>query len=297
MKAFNYVAAQGLEQVVTLLSQYGEKACALSGGTDLIVQLRQGRKQVELLVDIKAIPEVNELSYSPTQGLLIGAAVPCWRIGHDPAIVKNYPGLVDAVGLIGGVQIQNRASLGGNLCNASPAADSIPALIVHSAVCSISGPQGSREIPAESFCISPGQTVLQPGEFLVALRLPPPPPHSGASYLRFTPRTEMDIAVAGAASQVVLSPDGTIFVSARISLGGVAPTPLLALAAGEALAGQPVSRIAIDRAADLARQAARPISDMRGSRAQRSHLCTVLVRRTLESAIERTQDGSRGRTK
>jgi carbon-monoxide dehydrogenase medium subunit len=144
-------------------------------------------------------------------------------------------------------------------------------------------------VAVEAFCTAPGQTVLQRGEFLVGLRLPPPQAHSGASYLRFTPRSEMDIAVAGAAAAVTLSADGAIFASARIALGGVAPTPLFVLQAGEALVGQPVSSAAIEHAAQIARQAAHPISDMRGSQAQRSHLCYVLAKRALESAVQRAR--------
>jgi carbon-monoxide dehydrogenase medium subunit len=287
LKAFDYVVAHSIEQVVSFLSQCGEDVRLLSGGTDLIIQLREGREQVKLLVDIKAVPELNLLSYDPSQGLLIGAAVSCWRICNDQAVKKYYSGLIDAVELIGSIQIQNRASLGGNLCNASPAADSIPALIVNSAVCIIAGLSGYREVAVESFCTGPNQTALHSDEFLVAVRVPPPPANSGASYLRFTPRNEMDIAVAGAGAAVTLSADGSTFDSARIALSGVAPTPLFVTEAGEALKGQPVVSMAIEQAAQIARQVARPISDMRGSQTQRRHLCTVLTRRALERAIQR----------
>ena len=289
MKAFDYVAAHSVAQVVALLDLHGENARILSGGTDLIAQMREGRKQAALLVDIKSILEVNQLSYDPNSGLFIGAAVPCWRICADSAVASKYPGLVEAAGLIGGTQIQSRASLGGNLCNASPAGDSIPALIVHQAVGIIAGSGGRREVAVESFCTAPGQTVLQRGEFLVGLRLPPPQAHSGASYLRFTPRSEMDIAVVGAGAAVTLSADGALFASARIALGGVAPTPLFVPQAGEYMVGQPVSSEVVAQAAQLARQAAHPISDMRGSQAQRSHLCAVLARRALESAVQRAR--------
>ena len=287
MQAFDYVAAQSVEQVVSLLSLHGEQARLLNGGTDLIVQLRGGARRASLLVDIKPIPELNQLTYDPLQGLSIGAAVTCWSLCSHPAVLEHYPGLVDAVSLIGGVQIQSRATVGGNLCNASPAADTIPALIVHQAVCVIAGPRGRREMAVENFCLSPGQTALQPGEILVALRLPPPLAGCGASYLRFIPRSEMDIAVAGAGAAVVLQPGGAAFVSARIALGAVAPTPLFVPEAGEALQGQPVSAAVLLRAAQLAQQAAHPITDLRGTRAQRKHLCQVLVRRALERAVER----------
>jgi len=289
LQAFDYVPAQSVEQAVSLLSLHGESARILNGGTDLIVQLRGGTRRASLLVDIKPIPEVNELTYDPVLGLMVGAAVPCWSLCRHPAVLENYPGLVDAAGLIGGVQIQSRATIGGNLCNASPAADSIPALIVHQAVCAIVGPRGVRQVAVEDFCLGPGQTVLQPGEFLLALRLPPPPPGFGAGYLRFIPRAEMDIAVAGAGAAVVLQPGGKVFASARIALGAVAPTPLLVPEAGAALQGQPVSAEVILRAAQIAQQAARPITDLRGTSAQRKRLCLVLARRALERAVERAK--------
>lgn len=287
MHAFDYVAAQSLEQVVSLLSLHGPDARILNGGTDLIVQLRGGTQRASLLVDIKPIIEVNQLTYDPIQGLSIGSAVPCWRLCSHPAVMQYYPGLVDAASLIGGTQIQSRATVGGNLCNASPAADSIPALIVHQATCLLLGPLGPREMAVEDFCQAPGQTALQPGEFLVSLRLPPPLPSSGASYLRFTPRSEMDIAVVGAGAAVVLQAGGAVFESARIALGAVAPRPLLVPEAGDALKGQPVSAASLSQAAYIAQQAARPILDMRGTNDQRKHLCAVLVRRTLERAVKR----------
>jgi CO/xanthine dehydrogenase FAD-binding subunit len=289
MQAFDYVSAQSVEQVVSLLSLHGENARVLNGGTDLIVQLRAGARQASLLVDIKAIPEVNQLTYDPVLGLSIGAAVSCWSLCSHPAVVEYYPGLVEAVELIGGVQIQSRATVGGNLCNASPAADSIPALIVHQATCMIAGLSGLREIAVEDFCLGPGQTALQLGEFLVALRLPPPQVGFGAGYLRFTPRSEMDIAVAGAGAAVVLGAGGAVFESARIALGAVASVPLFVPEAGAALQGQLVSTAALLQAAQIAQQAARPITDLRGTSAQRKRLCLVLVRRALERAVERAK--------
>jgi carbon-monoxide dehydrogenase medium subunit len=289
VQAFDYVSVHNIEIAVSLLDQYKENARVLSGGTDLINQLREGRRRAALLVDIKPIPEVNQITYDPIQGLWIGAAVSCLCLCSDPTVAARYPGLVDAASLIGGIQIQARASLGGNLCNASPAADSIPALIVYETICVIAGPAGNRQVRVVDYCTSPGLTVLQPNEMLVALHIPPAQDHSGASYLRFTPRAEMDIAVAGAGAAVVLSEDGSTFETARIALGGVAPTPLWVPEAGEALKGQPVSTEVIERAAQIAKQAARPIHDLRGTEAQRRHLCGVLTRRALDKAIERAR--------
>jgi carbon-monoxide dehydrogenase medium subunit len=289
LQAFDYIPARSVDEVVSLLSSDGDHVRILSGGTDLLVQLREGRRQARLLVDIKRVPEVNELIYDPIVGLRLGAAIPCYRICSNPAVVRAYPGLIDAVSLIGGAQIQGRATLGGNLCNASPAADSIPALIVHEAVCVIASPHGRREVPAESFCTAPGQTLLQRGEFLVSLHIPPPKPRFGAGYLRFTPRNEMDIAVVGAGAAVVLDESHTTIVSARIALGAVAPTPLFVPEAGAYLAGRRISAEAIAEAARIAQAAARPINDMRGTIAQRKHLLAVLTRRALERAIERAR--------
>lgn len=289
MQNFDYVAPQSVNEAISILSNNQKPARILSGGTDLIVQLREGRKQADLVVDIKRIPDVNELVYDPTNGLAIGAAVPCYRICMDTMVTTAYPGLVDAISLIGGTQIQGRASVGGNLCNASPAADTIPALIVHRAVCIIAGPGGMRELPVDQFCTGPGQNALQPGEFLLSIRIPPPAAHSGASYLRFIPRNEMDIAVVGAGAFVMLSEDKQQFKSGRIALGAVAPTPLLVQEAGDFLAGKTATPENILEAARIAQAAARPINDMRGTIEQRKHLSLVLTRRALNSALLRAQ--------
>lgn len=287
MRNFDYIAAQSISGVVALLSQNGRQARILSGGTDLLVQLREGRKKAQLLIDIKHVPEANLLSYDPAKGLVIGAAVPCYRVCAYLRAAGAYPGLVDAISLIGGIQIQGRASVGGNLCNGSPAADSIPALIVHKAVCNIAGPQGNKEIAVEQFCIAPGQTVMQPGEFLVSITVPPVEPNFGAHYLRFIPRNEMDIAVVGAGASVILDESHRRFVSARIALGAVAPTPLFVPEAGACLAGKLVTAENIFEAARIAQAATRPISDMRGTADQRRHLSMVLARRALAEAVRR----------
>ena len=177
------------------------------------------------------------------------------------------------------------------MCNGAPSADAVPSLIALEATCAIAGPSGTREVPVEDFCTAPGQTILQDGELLVSFHIPPPKPHSGAHYLRFIPRNEMDIAVAGVGSSVVLDGDGKSFASARISLASVAPTPLFVKEAGEALAGKEVTEGAIEDAAEAAMAAARPINDMRGTIQQRRHLVGVLTRRTLRVAIERAKEG------
>ncbi len=289
MQAFSYVKAGTEAEVISLLASDGEGVRILSGGTDLIVQLREGRRQASLLVDVKGVPGANELACDSTAGLQLGAAVACYCICGDAAVNQLYPGLIDAIALIGGTAIQGRASVGGNLCNASPAADSIPALIVHRAVCVIAGPEGRREVPVKDFCTSPGSTVLQRGEFLLQVRVPSPPARFGAAYLRFIPRNEMDIAVVGAGASVELDESGATFLSARVALGAVAPTPLFVAEAGEYLAGKTVSAEAMAKAANIAQLAARPITDMRGTAVQRRHLAAVLTRRALEKAVERAR--------
>ena len=290
MKWFDFATPASVAEAVGLLTAH-PGARLLAGGTDLLVQLRAGRKETDLVVDLKRIPELNALEYDPVRGLTIGATVPCYRIYRDPTVARAYPALVELASLIGGTQIQGRASLGGNLCNAAPSADSIPLLIALGATCRISGPGGAREIAVEDFCTAPGRNVLQPGELLVSLHLPPPPAHSGARYLRFIPRNEMDIAVAGVGVEVVL--DNGKFRSARVALSAVAPTPLFVREAGDALAGQPVNDTSIARAADIARASVKPITDMRGTADYRRHICGVLTRRALEAAVQRAREGKR----
>ncbi len=289
MKAFDYAAPGTVGEAIVLLAEKGDRARILAGGTDIIVQVREGRRSVDLLVDVKDIPELNELSFDSRQGLRIGAAVPCYRIAEKRDIAMAYPGLVDAVSLIGGVQIQSRASVGGNLCNASPAADTIPALIALETVCVIAGPEGSREVPVEKFCSAPGRTVLTRGELLVSLRLPPPRPGSGAAYLRFIPRNEMDIAVVGVGVSVTLDAARKRCTGARVALAAVAPTPLLVPEASAALVDGELSDALLEKAAQAARAAARPISDMRGDVDYRRHLAGVLTRRALQTAIARAK--------
>src|SRR5262245_7834743 len=293
MKAFDYAAPKSVAEAVGLLAGKGDRARVLAGGTDILVQVREGRRDLDLLVDVKHIPEVNGLSYDPGRGAWVGAAVPCYRIAGHAGLARAYPGLIDGASLVGGVQIQSRASVGGNLCNASPAADTIPPLIALEAVCVIAGPGGTRELPVEQFCTGPGRTALGRGEFLVGLRLPPPRPRSGAHYQRFIPRNEMDIAVVGVGAAVTLDESGQRCTSARVALAAVAPTPLLVAEAGAALVDGPVSDALLDRAAALARAAARPISDMRGDADYRRHLVGVLVKRTLQRAIERARGDGR----
>ena len=289
MRDFEYVAPTSIDEAVKLMAESGSRAKALAGGTDVIVQLRGGRFVIDRLVDVKKIPELSDISYSETDGLTVGAAVPCHMVYEDETVQKLYPGLVDAAFLIGGIQIQARATLGGNLCNSSPSGDTIPALMALGAVCDIAGPSGRRSVPVEEFCTGPGRNILQEGEILVGLNFAAPKANSGAAFLRFIPRNEMDIAIANAAASVVLDDSKQRVVSAKIAVGAVAPTPMMATAAAEGLVGKDATEESIAEAAEAAKAVASPINDMRGTIPQRVHLVGVLTKRALRTAISRAK--------
>ena len=291
MHAFDYQAPTSLREAVELLGRNLESARPLAGGTDLIDQMRVGRLAPKVIIDVKKIAELNILQVSPT-GLRLGAAVPCYRIYGERAIVDGYSALADSCHIIGGVQIQSRASVGGNLCNSGPAADTSPSLIALRGVCLIAGPNGQRELPVEQFCTGPGTNVLQKGELLVELRFPPPRPNSGSHYRRLIPRNEMDIAIVGVGAAVELDESRTRFVAARLSLGAVAPTPLLAQAAGELLVGKTISEETLAAACKAAKQIISPITDMRGTKEYREHVTGVLVERALRTAVARARGES-----
>jgi CO/xanthine dehydrogenase FAD-binding subunit len=288
LKAIDYAAPRTIQEAVSHFSEKGDKARALAGGTDVLVQVREGRRDPDWLIDLKHIPELNALSFDPKLCLTIGAAVPCSTI-YEYGPAKAYAALIDATSLIGGVQIQNRASLGGNLCNASPAADAIPALIAHEAQCIIAGPGGNRQVAVESFCTGPGRTILNRGEILVSLHLPVPAMNTGTHYVRFIPRNEMDIAVVGVGVTVTLDDSRSRCLAARVALGAVAPTPLFVAEAGAALVNRPLTDDLFKKAAQLAQAAAKPISDMRGDADYRRHLVGVLTKRAILGAIVRAK--------
>nr|ART40473.1 K112 [uncultured bacterium] len=288
MHSFEYAAPKSLGDAVTLLAGARGNARVLAGGTDLIVNMRVGRRKPGLVVDGKHIPELNELSLTAA-GLTLGAAVSCRRAYEHAEVARRYPALVDSMSLIGSVHIQGRATVGGNLCNAAPSGDAIPTLIALGAVAKVLGPGGTREVAAEDVCVAPGKTSLADDELLVSVFIPAPSANSGAFYLRFIPRNEMDIAIAGAGVSVVLDAAKQNFVSARIGLASVGPTPIFAREAGALLAGKPINEDSIQLAADAAQAAAKPITDMRGTIEQRKHLVKVLTARALRGAVERAK--------
>jgi carbon-monoxide dehydrogenase medium subunit len=289
MKPFEYQAPTSINEAVALLADEGKQARPLAGGTDLLVQWRRGLVEPDLLVDIKRIAELNCISFDPADGLRVGAAVSCAGLCAHPDVRKAYRGLIDAASIIGSAAIQWRATIAGNLCNAAPSGDSIPAMMVLQATCTIAGPVGNRTVPVEAFCIAPGKTIMGNGEMLVSIHFPAPTPNSGACYVRFTPRREMDIAVAGAGAWIVLSDDHARITDARIALAAVAPTPLLVAAAAAPLIGRAPTEEAIAQAARVAQEAVRPTTDVRGTETQRRHLVGVLVKRALRGAFSRAQ--------
>lgn len=288
MHPFAYVAPSTVDEAVAVLNEHGDRARPLAGGTDLLVKARANVWELDAVVDIKNIPELMDLKVG-NDGLSIGAGVPCYQVYENDTIAADYPGIVDGASIIGGIQVQSRAGLGGNLCNAAPSADGICPLIVHNAVAHVAGPNGTREVAVEDFCTGPSRTVLGQGELLVSISVPKPGDNFGAAYTRFIPRNEMDIAVAAVGVSVTLDSSGQNFESARIALASVGPTPILASAAGDSLAGKPVNEESIAAAAALAKDAATPITDMRGTVEQRKQLVEVLTARMINQAVERAR--------
>jgi len=280
-----YAAPSTVEEAVRILAAASGVAKVLSGGTDLLVQIRSGRTRPALIVDTKKIPGISGIS-ERDGGFVIGAATPGAVIGECEPLKKAWPGIVEATNLIGSTQVQGRASLAGNLCNASPAADSVPALIAARATCVIAGTNGRREVPVETIVIGPGRTSLKRDEFIIEFHLPKRPPRSADAYLRFIPRTEMDIAVVGAGVNVTLDPAG-VCTDARVVLGAVAPTAVLVSEAATALIGRKLDETALAGLDRAARQACKPINDKRGTIEYRTKVAGVMARRAAVIAYER----------
>lgn len=278
MQDFAYTAPTTLAAALAALATPGARP--LAGGTDLIPQMREGRRRVACVVDLKRVPELVAIAPLADGGVRIGAAASATAVATHAALRHAYPALVEAARLIGSYQIQNRASLGGNVCNAAPSADAAPILLCLGAQAEVAGPGGQRMLPLEELFVGPGQTALAPDELLAALVLPPPVARSAAKYMRFTPRNEMDIAIAGAGAWLRLAEDGSI-AEARIALAAVAPTPLRVPDAEQALLGQRPTAALLAEAGRLAARAARPISDTRGSAEYRRELTKVLTARAL----------------
>ncbi|MFV8819884.1 FAD binding domain-containing protein [Haliea sp. E17] len=286
MSSVHYAAPTSLAEAAQVLAA-GEQPKILAGGTDLLVQMKLGARRPGTIVDIKRIPELTELRLDD-QGLVLGAAVPGAVVTANVQLQALYPGFVEALGLIGSSQVQGRCSAGGNLCNASPAADSVPAMIVNGVACHIVGAAGERRVPVAEFNTGPGSNCLAPDEILVALEFPRPAPRSSDAYLRFIPRTEMDIAVAGAAVALTLD-DAGVCTAAKVAIGAVGPRAIAVPAAADALLGSTLDAAALDAAAAAASAAATPITDKRGTVEYRKKVVGVLTRRAALIAKSRIE--------
>ena len=286
MEDMRYEAPATLDAVVALLS--GASAPKLlAGGTDVLVQLHIETIEPDVIVDVKNIPELRTMA-KEKDGWRFGAAVSAMEMLENAELCKDWPGIMEGVVLIGSMQVKGRATVAGNVCNGSPAADTTPAMIAASAIATVIGPNGQRQVPVEDIVIGPGKTSLAKGEVVVSFLLPAQPPHSGECYMRLTPRTEMDIAVVGAGASVTLDDSGTC-IAARVSLGAVAPTPLLVQACADALIGTKIDDAALTRLGEAASAACNPISDKRGTKEYRIKTAAVIARRAVERALERAK--------
>lgn len=286
MNRFEYREAHTLDEAIETLRQH-DGGRLVAGATDVLIRWRQGVWKPRYVLNIKRIPGLDEVHYSPDEGLRLGALVPVRRLEQHSLIRQHYPALTQAASAFAGVQIRNLATVGGNVCNASPAGDTLPALLAYEATCHLVGPDGGREVPLADFFQGPSRTALQPAELLVELRLPPPLPRSGALYIKHSPRSTMDIATASVASVVAL--DGEVCRQVRIVLGAVAPTVLRVPEAEALLTGHAPDADRLHQAAQAAMAAARPIDDIRGTAAHRRAIVMPLVQRTLHYAVQMAQ--------
>jgi carbon-monoxide dehydrogenase medium subunit len=294
MSSLSYAAPTTVEDAVKLLAGESGLAKVLSGGTDLLVQLRSGRLKPDLIVDTKHIPGTLGISQGADGGYVVGAATPGAVVEAHPGMNATWPGVVEALDLIGSTQIQGRCSLAGNLCNASPAADSVPALYAAGAIAVVVGGKGRREVPVEQIPAGPGSTSLAKDEFVLEFKFPPRPPRSGDAYLRFIPRTEMDIAVVGCGISVTLDANG-VCTAARCGLAAVAPTVLLVKEMADVLIGHTLDAETLGKLDAAAQAAARPISDKRGTIVYRTKVAGVLARRVAAIAFDRALGKSNGK--
>jgi carbon-monoxide dehydrogenase medium subunit len=291
MKRFEYLEARTVRQVISMLQRYGENARIVAGSTDFLVRWRAGVWNPDHVINIQRVAGLGRITYSSRNGLRIGALVTVQALEQHPMVRRRYPALAAAAASFAGVQVRNLATVGGNICNASPSGDTIPALLVFGAECRIAGPDGDRRVALDQFFTGPGQTVLRNDELLAEIRVPPPPPNTGSHYIKHSPRGAMDIATVGVASLVSLDERRGPCSEARIALGAVAPTPVRAYSAEDILRGHDLSQDLIQAAADSARDGVKPIDDIRGSAVHRKEIVGVLTRRTLEQALNSAATG------
>jgi carbon-monoxide dehydrogenase medium subunit len=290
MNRFEYLEAATLPEAIALLGRHAGTRI-VAGATDVLIRWRQGVWKPSHILNIKRIPGLDGVSYSPKTGLSLGTLVSVRTLELHPLIREHYPALTQASTAFAGVQIRHLATVGGNVCNASPAGDTLPALVAYGAECRLVGPEGERLMPLDSFLQGPGHTALQPGELLVELRLPPQQPHTGALYIKHSPRSAMDIATAGVAAVVALEGKNGACRDVRIALGAVAPTVVRANAAEALLRGRRLDDEILQQAARAAMQEARPIDDIRGTAQHRLAIVASLTRRTLQHAVRMAEGG------
>ena len=283
MRRFEYLEAHTLRQTIGMLQRHGSQARVVAGSTDFLVRWRAGFWSPDYVVNIQRVPGLSRVVYSRSNGLRLGALVTIQTLEQHPAIRRHYPALASAAASFAGVQVRNLATVGGNICNASPSGDMLPALLAYGAECRLSGPDGHRQVAMDQLFTGPGQTVLAQDEVLTEITLPPPPANTGALYIKHSPRGAMDIATVGVSSMVAVDRSGTC-TEARIALGAVAPTPLRAYAAEDMLRGQKLDAELLQAATDQAVSQASPIDDVRGTAGYRRQMVGVLTRRTLERA-------------
>jgi carbon-monoxide dehydrogenase medium subunit len=289
VKDFTYLAPTTLREAVELLAEHRGKTKVLAGGTDLMLQLQDGMWAPEYVVAVRNIPELNVLDFHARSGLTLGAATTLRRIETSRAVRERYPELATGASEIGSVQIRNLASLGGNMCTATPSADGVPALVSLEATARIASVRGERTVPLEAFFIGVRKTVLEPDELVVDLHIPAPPPRTSGAYVKLDTRPQMDLAIVGVATTVSLAAADSVIKKVTICLGAVATTPIRVREAEEILTGRPFSEELLAEAGQAAARAARPISDVRASADYRREQCDLMTRRAIRQAVERAQ--------
>lgn len=285
MVRFEYLEPTSLEEAISLLDKHWGQVRVLAGGTDLLVRLKQRVVRPQYVLNIKRVPELDKVSYGKRQGLRIGALTTIRAIETSPVIKEHYPVLAEAASVLGSVQVRNLATVGGNLCNASPSAEMPPGLLAYGAKARIVGPKGERTVPLDQFFLGPGQSCLQQGELLAEVLVPEPPPNTAGVYIKLSPRAAMDCAVVGVAAVVTL--ENGKCKDCRIALGAVAPTPLRPRSAEDLLRGQPLDPALREKAGQAAMEEATPITDVRGSAEYRKEMVKVLTRRAVQQAFQR----------
>jgi CO/xanthine dehydrogenase FAD-binding subunit len=286
MPHFEYLEPTTLQEAVDLLDHYGNEARPLAGGTDLLPRIRQRLIRPQCVVNIKHIPDLNYISYDRHEGLRIGALATVRDMETSAVVRENFPLLAEGAQALGSVQIRNLATVVGNLCNASPAADTAPPLLALAAHLLIKSPAGERVVPLNTFFVGPGETALKPGDLVIEIRVPSPPPHSGGTYIKLGVRRAMDLSFAGVAALVTREPGDGVCREARLAMGAVAPTPRRAPVAEAMLTGQRMSADLLDRVGEAIAGEVCPISDVRCSADYRREMVKVLTRRSVRRAFE-----------